>query len=124
MQRYIELIIGGSLGTIARYLMDGLVYRLIGTSFPYGTLVINISGCFLIGVLSKLSIDRFLLGSDTRTFLMIGFCGAYTTFSTFIFESNGLLADGEFFKALLNVVLSVVTGFLFFRIGVLLGELI
>ncbi len=122
MMKWILLIVGGSIGTLSRYALAGAVYRFSGGSFPYGTLVVNLSGCFFIGFLAALSAKKFLLGPDMRLFLMVGFCGAFTTFSTFIFETDSLIKDGEFFRAMLNVVASVVAGFVVFRLGSLIGE--
>jgi CrcB protein len=124
MQKIVELIIGGALGTVARYALAGAVYRSFGADFPYGTLAVNLLGCLLIGFLSTLAEEKFLLGTNVRLFLMIGFCGAFTTFSTFIFETNGLIRDGETLRAFWNVMLSVAAGFILFRLGVLLGEII
>ncbi|MCK9582886.1 MAG: fluoride efflux transporter CrcB [Endomicrobiales bacterium] len=124
MVTFIELIIGGAIGTLARYTLAGVVYKGFGTSFPYGTIVVNLLGCFIIGFLSTIAEQKFVLGSGVRTFLMIGFCGAFTTFSTFIFETNGLIRDGEVMRAFVNVLVSVIAGFILFRLGVLLGEVI
>jgi len=122
MIKLLNLIIGGAAGTIARYLLGGAVYRLLGTSFPYGTLVVNVSGCFILGFLAVLADKKFVFGSDLRLLLMIGFCGAFTTFSTLIFESDNLLKNGQALRALANIFVSVILGFVLFRIGGLLGE--
>jgi CrcB protein len=124
MEKLINLAIGGIAGTISRYLLAGFVYSAIGTGFPYGTLVVNVLGCFILGLLVSVADSKFLLGSNTRLLLMIGFCGAFTTFSTMIFETDNLIKDGETLRAFMNVLLSVVIGFIVFRAGVLLGELI
>ena len=122
MAKLISLILGGALGTLARYGLAGITYRVLGANFPYGTLAVNLTGCFLIGFLVVLTETKFLLGPNARFLLMVGFCGAFTTFSTFILESANLIRDGETLRALLNVVGSVVLGFIFFRIGILVGE--
>ena len=124
MIKFLNLIIGGAVGTIARYLLAGFVYRLAGTTFPYGTLVVNVSGCFILGVLASLADKKFILGPDARILLMIGFCGAFTTFSTLIFESDNLLRNGQVIRAFSNILVSVVLGFILFRVGSLLGEII
>jgi fluoride exporter len=124
MSKFIYLIIGGIIGTMARYLLAGFVYEILGTSFPYGTLIVNLSGCLIIGILSTLADSKFLLTPNLRVLLMIGFCGAYTTFSTFIFETSNLIKDGETIRALMNVLLSVIVGFVVFRIGMFLGEIL
>lgn len=124
MVKFFLLAFGGIAGTLSRYALAGFTYRLMGTTFPYGTLVVNVLGCFLIGFLSVLAEKKFLLGPNARLFLMAGFCGAFTTFSTFILETDNLLKDGEIIRAFLNVVLSVAVGFVVFRLGGLLGEVI
>ncbi|MCM8794536.1 MAG: fluoride efflux transporter CrcB [Candidatus Omnitrophica bacterium] len=122
--KWLPLAVGGVAGTFARYALAGFVYTLFGTDFPYGTLAVNLSGCFLIGFLASIAEEKFLLGPPGRLLLMIGFCGAFTTFSTFMLETANLIKDGETFRAFLNVLLSVVAGFFVFRIGVFLAELL
>jgi CrcB protein len=124
MIKFLNLIIGGAVGTVARYLLGGAVYRLMGAGFPYGTLVVNVSGCFILGLLAVLSDKKFILGSDARLLLMIGFCGAFTTFSTLIFESDSLLRNGQAMRAFTNIFVSVILGFILFRLGSLLGEIL
>ncbi len=109
---------------MSRYVLGGLVYRSFGTGFPYGTLAVNLLGCFVIGFLAAMAEKKFILGTDVRTFWMIGFCGAFTTFSTLIFETDGLIRDGQIARASINIVLSVVFGFILFRIGAYIAEVI
>jgi CrcB protein len=124
MTRFLILAVGGATGTIARYLLAGVIYAILGTGFPYGTLVVNLLGCFILGFLTAVTETKFLLTPQLRLLLMIGFCGAFTTFSTFIFETSNLIRSGETLRALMNVVLSVVVGFLVFRIGILIGDIL
>ena len=124
MGKWIGLTAGGILGTFARYFLSGFVYRVLGTTFPFGTLAVNLIGCFLIGFLAVLAEEKFLLGPAARVFLMIGFCGAFTTFSTFMLETANLTKDGENLYAFLNIALSVILGFLVFRLGVMLARVI
>ncbi|MFH0855669.1 MAG: fluoride efflux transporter CrcB [Candidatus Omnitrophota bacterium] len=124
MIKFLNLVIGGAAGTIARYVLAGAVYRITGSAFPYGTLIVNISGCFVLGVLASLAEKKFILGPDARILLMIGFCGAFTTFSTLIFESDTLVRNGQAIKAFGNILVSVVLGLILFRVGSLLGEII
>jgi fluoride exporter len=119
MAKWIGLAAGGILGTFARYILSGTVHRIFGVTFPWGTLVVNLVGCFAIGFLAVLAEEKFLLGPTARIFLMIGFCGAFTTFSSFILETSNLAKDGESLYAFLNITLSVVLGFLVFRLGVM-----
>ncbi len=124
MMKWGLLFLAGGVGTLARYLLSGVVYQVLGSRFPYGTLMINLLGCFLIGFLVALSQEKFLMSENTKLFLMIGFIGAFTTFSTFIFETANLIKVGQIFAAFFNVVLSVVVGFLFFELGIFLGKII
>jgi len=124
MVKFFNLLIGGTAGTIARYLLAGVVYRICGTAFPYGTLVVNLSGCFILGFLAALAEAKFVLSSDLRLLLMIGFCGAFTTFSTFIFETDSLLKNGQAVRAFMNIFVSIIFGFVLFKLGSLLGEII
>lgn len=101
---------GGFLGTIARFGLSGLVHKHFGGYFPYGTLVINILGCLVIGILMYLIEDRSMFGPTARLFLTIGLLGGFTTFSSFGYESVELLRDGDYRSAAFNVGASVVLG--------------
>jgi CrcB protein len=122
MAKWIGLAAGGVLGTFARYFLSGTVHRIFGVTFPFGTLVVNLVGCFAIGFLAVLAEEKFLLGPTARVFLMIGFCGAFTTFSSLILETSNLTKDGENLYAFINIALSVILGFLVFRLGVMLAR--
>ena len=123
MGRWLNLVVGGIAGTVSRYLLTGFIYELLGTSFPYGTLVVNLVGCLVIGFLASLSEEKFLLSPEARLLLMVGFCGAFTTFSTFMLETCNLMKVGENLRAFFNVAASVIFGFLAFRLGVFLAEI-
>lgn len=112
------------MGTVARYLLAGIIYEAAGTSFPYGTLAVNLFGCLLVGFFAAVSENKFLLDPNLRLLLMVGFCGAFTTFSTFILETSNLIRDGETFRAFLNVIFSVLIGFIVFRVGVFIGDIL
>jgi fluoride exporter len=99
--------IGSALGGVARYLLGGLVQRMIETTFPVGTLLINVSGSLLLGAITGYAIETPTLSPDLRAFLTIGLCGGYTTFSTFSYETVSLLNDGEWTRAGFYVVASV-----------------
>lgn len=124
MAKWFNLIAGGIIGTVARYLLSGFVYQISGANFPYGTLAVNLIGCLLIGFLAVLSEERFVLTPNARMLLMVGFCGAFTTFSTFMLETANLVRDGENLRALINISASVLLGYLCFKFGVFLAELI
>ncbi len=96
----IYIALGGTVGTVARYLLQGLVQDRTGTSlFPSGTLTVNIVGSLLLGFLIRYATGTTLLSPELRAGVTIGFCGAFTTMSTFSYESYTLLADGEYWQA-------------------------
>ena len=122
MIKLLNLIIGGTTGTLARYFLTHITYHFLGAGFPFGTLLVNLTGCFIIGIVANLSSDIFFLTYNQRLLLITGFCGAFTTFSTFIFDSANLIQKGEVLKASLNIFLSIVLGFLVFRAGEIVGK--
>lgn len=122
MDKWMSLVTGTLAGGVARYVLAGAIYQALGTRFPYGTLAVNLSGCFLIGLLNSLAEAKFLLGPNARVMLMIGFCGAFTTLSTLMLETSSLMKDGETARALANVAATIILGFLLFRVGEVLGE--
>ena len=102
---------GGFLGAVLRYLLSGFVQTLTKSiGFPYGTMVVNIVGCLLIGVLSQMDELRGILSTESRLLLLVGVLGAFTTFSTFSNETLNLLTENKIGFALLNVVVSVTVG--------------
>jgi len=102
---------GGFLGSITRYLLGGAVHRLVQAPvFPFGTLLVNVSGCLAIGVLGSLADLRGILSPEARVFLLIGVLGGFTTFSSFGYETFQLLRDGETLPAILNVALQLGLG--------------
>jgi CrcB protein len=117
MQNIFIIGAGGFLGAIARYAISLWIGQRWGRSFPLGTFFINVSGSFLIGFLMALFAERLMLNPQWRMFLVIGFLGAYTTFSTFEYETGALLRDSEWLMAVLNVVLSVCIGFVALKLG-------
>ena len=98
---------GGAFGAIMRFLVSNRVYAWLGRDFPYGTLSVNVIGSFFIGIAFVLLTERLTVGAELRAFIMIGFLGAFTTFSTFSMESLFLLQEGLLFKAISNVLLNV-----------------
>ena len=110
MLNYVWVGLGGALGSIARFWASGFVARHIGETFPVGTLVVNVTGSFLIGFFATLTgpEGRWLVSPGARTFFMVGICGGYTTFSSFSLQTLNLARDGEWFQAGANAVLSVV----------------
>lgn len=122
--KWLLLLVGGGVGTVARYGLSATIHKLFGSGFPYGTLVVNLIGCFLIGFLASIAGSKWTLGPEAKLLLIVGFCGAFTTFSTFIFQSAELMKTGETLKVFINVSASVMVGFIVFRAGVFLGEII
>ncbi len=114
--------IGGFLGAIARFWVGGYVYERMGTKFPYGTFVINVSGSFVIGLVMSILTERTHLHPNWRYLIPIGFIGAYTTFSTFEYETLAAARDGAWAVALANVVLSVAFGFVGVWLGMVAGR--
>jgi CrcB protein len=124
MTKYLMVAIGGALGSALRFWVGGYVSNRLGTRFPYGTFVINVTASFLIGFVLTLLAERTHWSPNWRYLIPIGFIGGYSTFSTFEYESFRILQDGELFVAGLNVVLSVVLGFLAVWLGVITGRTI
>ncbi len=108
MLRLLAIAGGGAAGAVARYWVSGRVYGWLGTSFPWGTLAVNVAGSFLIGLLAILLIERLPYSAEWRSLLIVGFLGAFTTFSTFSLETLALIEQADYAKALANAVLSVV----------------
>lgn len=117
MQNYLIIGLGGFLGATVRYAVSLWIGQRWGRTFPLGTFFINVSGSFLIALVMSLATERMMINPQWRLFLAVGFLGAYTTFSTFEYETGSLLRDGEWMVAMLNVIMSVVAGFLALKIG-------
>ena len=109
LARYLWIMLGGALGTAARFWCSGVVARAFGETFPWGTLIVNVSGSFIIGFFATISgpDGRLFVGTTARQFVMIGICGGYTTFSSFSIQTLNLMDDGEWLGAGGNIVLSV-----------------
>jgi CrcB protein len=122
MAKMTALTIGFLTGGFARYALATRLYALTGTAFPWGTLAVNLSGCFLIGVFDSWAETRAVFGPEARLLLMTGFCGAYTTFSTLMLETNNLLADGQTARAMVNYFGSGLVGLALLRAGAALGK--
>jgi len=124
MTKYLMVGIGGFIGAIARFWLGGYISDHMGTRFPYGTFVINCTGSFFIGFIITLLAERTHWSANWRYLIPVGFIGAYTTFSTFEYETFRNIQEGEFLVAGLNVILSVVVGFVSVWLGVIAGRTI
>jgi len=108
MERALLVGTGGFIGSIARYWFGGVVQRWTGTSFPAGTLAVNIVGSFILGVVLALSFDRDLVSPNVRLLLGVGFCGGFTTMSTFSYETVALLREGSLVAGIGNIGASII----------------
>ena len=122
LQRILLLAGTGAAGTLARYWLAGAVQQSSGTAFPWGTLAVNGLGCFLFGIVWTLADERFLISGQSRLILLVGFMGAFTTFSTYVFETRQMLAASEWLLAAVNFTLENVTGFAMLLLGVTVGR--
>ena len=106
---YIWIAIGSALGGMGRYFFSGVAARLIGETFPWGTLIVNVVGSFVIGFFATLTgpDGRVFVGTNARQFVLVGFCGGYTTFSSFSLQTLSLMQDGEWAYAGFNIAVSV-----------------
>jgi CrcB protein len=123
VQTYLWIALGGALGSVARYWLSGVMGQRLGEAFPWGTILVNVTGSFLIGAFATVtsSDGRWLAGAAWRPFFMAGVCGGYTTFSTFSLQTLNLARGGEWLSASANVVLSVVLCLFGVWLGHLLG---
>ena len=121
--KYLMVGIGGFIGANARFIIGTWAAQKWGASFPYGTFIINVTGCFILGLFATLTM-RFPWHDNWRLLIAIGFVGAYTTFSTFEYESLQLVSEGSLMRAGLNIFGSVILGFLAAFLGVVAARLL
>jgi CrcB protein len=124
MGKLILIGLAGFIGTVSRYWLSGVVARRYGETFPMGTLVVNLVGCFLVGLLFYLLQERFLVNQTVRTVVLIGFLGGFTTFSSFGLQTFTLLQDGEFGLAALNILGANVIGLVLVWAGYTLARIL
>ena len=118
------LALAGAAGTLLRYGLAGVVQKAHGTSFPWGTLLVNLSGCFLAGMLWTLFESRWPVSPEIRTVIMVGFMGAFTTFSAFILESGELMRSAEWLSAFANLAAQNIFGFAALFTGIALARVL
>lgn len=123
MTNYVLVFVGGGLGATVRYWFQGFIYAESGTNFPYGTIAVNVLGCFVIGLLMSSMEERFLIQPSIRVFLTIGILGGFTTFSSFSFETISLFRDGETLYAFANALGTLVLCLSATWLGLQLGKL-
>lgn len=124
---YFWIGLGGGLGSMGRYGVSRIFASWFGETFPWGTLVVNVSGSLLIGLLAGLTSDpnsRFLIAPDMRQFLLVGICGGYTTFSSFSLQTLALMREGDMLEAGSNIVMSVIFCLMAVWLGLVLAGMI
>ena len=124
MHKILLIALAGAAGTLCRYWLSGAVYAFMGRDFPWGTWAVNILGSFLFGLVWMLSEERGLISGQARIIILAGFMGAFTTFSTFIFESGEILRDAQWLKLALNLGGQNAVGFVALFLGSSLGRIL
>ncbi len=122
MMQSLAIATGGAAGALMRYWVSTGIYAILGRSFPWGTLTVNILGSLAMGILYILLLERLSVSPEIRALLLVGFLGAFTTFSTFSIETLNLIEQASYLKAILNVVVSVVACIGAAWIGILIGR--
>jgi fluoride exporter len=124
LRKFLILMVAGGLGTVLRYGISNRVWRYMGTKFPWGTLSVNMVGCFLIGLLWIIFENKATISNDIKLFILVGFLGGFTTFSTFMLQTNTLIADSHWMLAAKNMLFHNIAGFACVFLGMGLGKLI
>jgi CrcB protein len=122
MQKLMLIGLAGAFGALARYGLGGLVQRFTGVTFPWGTFVVNILGAFLFGLIWSLVEQRLVISVETRVIILSGFLGAFTTFSSFMFETSSLIGEAQWGLAVLNVGGQIVLGLAAMFLGLATGR--
>jgi CrcB protein len=120
--KWIYLVAGGSIGTVLRYIISNAVQCRLGHKFPYGTVVVNSLGCLLAGMFLVVIEKRFLGNPDIKLFLMVAVLGAFTTFSAFIVETADLLYKGRMLAGFINILGSILLGYIFLILGMQIAK--
>lgn len=122
MQQLLAIAVGGALGAVFRFGVSNGIYHLLGRGFPYGTLAVNVMGSLLMGFLFTVFVEKLAISAEWRSAILVGFLGAFTTFSTFSFETLTLIESGAIQRAMLNILLSIVLCLAATWIGLNLGR--
>ena len=123
-QRFLFLGLAGAVGTISRYCLSGLIQKSIPGEFPWATAIVNIIGCLLFGLLWAFAENRFSISSQMRAIIFIGFFGAFTTFSSFAFETSQLMRDSQWLWLMGNILFQNIIGIACVTLGLAVGNLI
>jgi CrcB protein len=121
---YLVIGLGGALGAIARYVLSSWIYQKYFYTFPWGTFVVNMLGCFVLGIVYVLGVENLVTSPNTRLFISVGFLGAFTTFSTLSLETLNLIKSGEIIVAVLNGLGSLLVGLIAVWLGMSLTQLL
>jgi crcB protein len=124
LEKYLVIAVGGSIGAILRYLTGEYSARLFGTWLPYGTLIVNVVGSFILSFFMILFLEKLSLDPLWRLFVAVGFCGSYTTLSSITYETLSIVMDGDYVRALLNVALNFGLSFLSAFAGIVLARML
>lgn len=124
VQKLMAVAVGGAVGSVTRYLVSIWAAERLGAHFPYGTLVVNVVGCFIIGVFMTVTTERLIVSPYWRLLVSVGFLGGLTTFSSFGFETLRLIEDADFIPALYNVLLNVMLGLAATWLGMVAARLL
>jgi CrcB protein len=124
LEKYLVIAVGGSIGAILRYLTGVYSAKLFGTWLPYGTLIVNVVGSFILSFFMILFLEKLSLDPLWRLFVAVGFCGSYTTLSSITYETLSIVMDGDYVRALLNIALNFGLSFLSAFAGIVLARML
>ncbi|MCW7752844.1 fluoride efflux transporter CrcB [Desulfobotulus sp. H1] len=124
LQHILMVAVGGAFGSLCRYGLSMGVYSLLGREFPWGTAFVNLVGCFLFGLVWVMAEEKNMIPEEYRILILVGFLGGLTTFSTFVFESSGLIHHGDWLRFGLNVMAQNILGLMALYLGFSLGRLL
>jgi CrcB protein len=124
IKKLLLIALAGGMGSLARYGLSGLVQNIAGGKFAWGTATVNVLGCFLFGTIWSLTEEKMLISGETRAIILTGFMGAFTTFSTYIFETGELMRDSQWILATTNIFAQIIIGLFCFFIGLSVGRIV